>query len=68
MHSFMPNAMLPVDSRKIIEDALKGMDKYRVQYSEEVVKGDLDPESESIAREVIGTSRRHAEQLRQMLH
>lgn len=67
MHSFMHKVMLPDDSRKIIEDALEGMDKYGVEYSEELVKGDLDPESETIAREVIDTSRKHVEQLRHLL-
>ena len=68
MHSFMHNIMLPDDTRKIIDDALKGMNKYGVQYSEELVKGDLDPESKLIAEEVIDTSRRHVEQLRQLIH
>lgn len=68
MHSFMHNIMLPDDTRKIIDDALKGMNKYGVQYSEELVKGDLDPESKQIAEEVIDTSRRHVEQLRQLIH
>ena len=60
--------MLPDDTRKIMEDALEGMNKYGVQYSEELVKGDLDPESKQIAEEVIDTSRRHVEQLRQLIH
>ena len=51
-----------------MEDALEGMNKYGVQYSEELVKGDLDPESKQIAEEVIDTSRRHVEQLRQLIH
>ena len=68
MHSFMHKVMVPDDTRKIMEDAIEGMDKYGVQYSEELVKGDLDPESKQIAEEVINTSRRHVEQLRQLLH
>lgn len=68
MHSFMQKLMLPQDSRNILEDAIKGMDQYGVQYSEELVKGDLDPESKQIAEDVIDTSRRQVEQLRQLLH
>ncbi|MBO1512460.1 DUF2383 domain-containing protein [Metabacillus sp. BG109] len=68
MHSFMHKIMLPIDSKKIIEDALKGMDNYGVQYSEEFVKGDLDQTSKQIVEEVIDTSRRHVEYLRHLLH
>jgi bacterioferritin len=68
MHSFMHKIMLSDDRRKIIEDALEGFAKYGVQYSEELIKGDLDPESKQIAEKVIDTSRRHAEQLKQLLH
>jgi bacterioferritin len=68
MHSFMHKITLPDDTEKIIEDALEGFDKYGVQYSEEVVKGDLDPESKQLIEDVIDTNRRHVEQLRQLLH
>lgn len=67
MHSFMHNAMLPNDSTEIIEDALKGLDQYGVQYSEELVRGDLDPKSRQIAEEVIDTSRKQIEKLRHYL-
>ncbi|MEH6949603.1 PA2169 family four-helix-bundle protein [Bacillus sp. JJ634] len=68
MHSFMHKVMLPDDTNKIIEDALEGLDNYGVQYSEELVKGDLDPESKKIAEKVIDTSRRQVEKLRHLLH
>ncbi|MCU9613118.1 PA2169 family four-helix-bundle protein [Caldibacillus lycopersici] len=69
MHSFMHKFMISDnDDRAIIEDALKGFDKYGVDYSEELVKGDLDPGSKQIVEEVINDSRRHAEQLRNLLH
>ncbi|MGM7722282.1 DUF2383 domain-containing protein [Metabacillus sp. Hm71] len=68
MHSFMHKVMLPDDTEGIIEDSLKGMDNYGVHYSEELVKGDLDPQSRQIAEEVIDTSRRHVQQLKQLLH
>jgi bacterioferritin len=68
MHSFMHKIMLSNDSKKIIEDALKGMDNYGVQYSEELVKGDLDQTSKQIVEEVIDTSRRHVEYLRHLIH
>ena len=67
LHSFMHNAMLPNDTSEMIEDALKGLDHYGVQYSEELVRGDLDPQSRQIAEAVIDTSRRQIEELRQYL-
>ncbi|MGE7925786.1 DUF2383 domain-containing protein [Viridibacillus arvi] len=68
MQSFMHKVMLPDDTKKIIEDAIKGLDKYGVQYSEEIVKGDLDATSKKIVDEVINANRRNAEKLRQLLH
>ncbi|WP_419887885.1 DUF2383 domain-containing protein [Neobacillus niacini] len=68
MHSFMHKAMLPEDTTEMIEDAVKGLDQYGVHYSEELVRGDLDPESRQLAEEVIDTSRRQVEQLKQILH
>jgi bacterioferritin len=68
IHSFMHKAMLPDDTKEIIEDALKGLDHYGVQYSEELVRGDLDSESRQLAEDVIDTSRRQIEQLKQLLH
>ena len=68
MRSFMHKVTLSDDPTEIIEDALEGFEKYGVEYSEEVVKGDLDPESKDIVEDVINTHRRHADQLRQLLH
>jgi bacterioferritin len=68
MHSYMHKIMLSGEPHKIIEDAIEGFDKYGVQYSEKLVRGDLDPESKAIAEVVINTSRKHAEQLKQLLH
>jgi bacterioferritin len=68
IHSFMHKAMLPDDTKEMIEDALKGLDHYGVQYSEELVRGDLDTESRQLTEDVIDTSRRQIEQLKQLLH
>ncbi|MDM5327158.1 DUF2383 domain-containing protein [Neobacillus sp. CF12] len=68
MHSFMHNAMLPDAQTEIIKDALKGLNQYGVEYSEELVRGDLDSESRQLAEDVIDTSRRQIEQLRHYLH
>jgi len=68
MQSFMHKLTIPDNDKKIIEDALEGFDKYGVHYSEELVKGDLEPGSKQIVDEIINDSRRHAEQLRYLLH
>ncbi|MBM7661140.1 bacterioferritin [Bacillus mesophilus] len=68
LNSFMHNVMLSENTQDIIEDAFKGMDTYGVHYSEEIAKGDLDEESRRIVEEVINNNRRHAEELRQLLH
>ncbi|MBY0121990.1 DUF2383 domain-containing protein [Bacillus sp. S/N-304-OC-R1] len=68
MHSFMHKMMLENERNKMIEDAIKGLENYGVQYSEELVRGDLDQESMEIAEDVIDTSRRQAEELKRLLH
>ncbi|MDQ1003071.1 bacterioferritin [Neobacillus niacini] len=68
IHSFMHKAMHPDDTKEMIEDALKSLDHYGVHYSEELVRGDLDSESRQLAEDVIDTSRRQIEQLKQLLH
>lgn len=66
--SFMHKFMVPNTERKIIEEAIEGLDKYGVHYSAEVVKGDLDPISKQIVDETINCNLKHAEQLRHLLH
>lgn len=66
-HSFMHKVMLPDDTKKIIEDALEGIDQYGIQYSEKLVRGDLDAESKRMVEEVINTNRRHVEKLKELL-
>jgi bacterioferritin len=67
MHSFMGKMMIPDSTEGIIENAIKGEDRYGVEYSEELVKGDLDPESKRIVEEVLDVNRRHVEQLNRLL-
>ena len=68
MISFMHKFMFPDNEMSIIQEAIEGLDKYGVHYSAELVKSDLDPSSKQISDETINDSRRHAEQLRQLLH
>lgn len=68
MQGYIHRVMLSGDPKELLEDALKGVDDYGVHYSEEIVKGDLDPESKQLVEEVIDTNRRHADFIRQLLH
>ncbi|MEH7238660.1 ferritin-like domain-containing protein [Bacillus sp. JJ1562] len=68
MNGFMHKVMLSDHPEEILKDALKGLEKYGVEYSEELVKGDLDPESKKVAEDVIDTSRRHAEEIKNLLN
>jgi len=67
MHSFMHKLMLSDETDPILEDAIHGFEKYGVQYSEELVRGDLDLKSRQLAEDVIDHNRKHAEILRQHL-
>jgi bacterioferritin len=67
IHSFMHKFMTPDNPTEMIEDALHGVDNYGIHYSEELVKGDLDPESRQLVEKVIDTNRSHADRLRQLL-
>lgn len=66
-HSFMHKVMLPNDSKKIIEDAIAGIQKYGLQYSEKLVRGDLDATSKKLVEEIFDTNRRHVDKLRLLL-
>jgi len=66
MHSYMHKLKISGDQQKILDDAIKGVNNYGVEYSEELVKGDLDQESRKIVEEVIDTNRRHVEQLKSL--
>lgn len=68
MHGFMHKVMLSDQPEGILKDALQGLEKYGVEYSEELVRGDLDPESKKISEDVIDTSRRHAEEIKKLLN
>lgn len=69
IHSYMHKLMVSTkDREKIIQDAIMGLDNYGVEYSEELVKGDLDPRSRQLAEKVIDTSRKQIEQLKKLLN
>nr|WP_249308612.1 ferritin-like domain-containing protein [Lederbergia citrea] len=51
--------MIPDTTVGIIESALKGEGYYGIEVSEEIVKGDLDPESRQLIEEILDKDREH---------
>jgi bacterioferritin len=55
------------DTQAIIKQAKASEDK-GIQMSEEIVKGDLDPNSRQLIQDILDTDRKHVERLNNMLH
>jgi len=57
----------PQDKRGIIELAKKGEDFYSLEISEEIVRGDLDPESRALIEEILDEDRLIVTRLERLL-
>ncbi|RDU36843.1 rubrerythrin family protein [Neobacillus piezotolerans] len=68
IQGFMSEMMMPKDTEGIVKLALKGEDVYGIQLSEEIVKGDLDPESRKMVESILDTDRRHVTALNNLVH
>lgn len=55
------------DTKEILRDVLKGEDYYGIRLSEEIVKGDLDPESKKIIETILDKDRKHVDTLNNLL-
>lgn len=55
------------DPNFILKDALKGEDK-GIEMSEKLVRGDLDPESLNIVKDILNEDRNHLDQLNRYVH
>lgn len=55
------------DPNFILQDALKGEEK-GIQISEKMVRGDLDPESLTLVKEILNEDRSHLDQLNHYVH
>ncbi|MFZ5986716.1 MAG: ferritin-like domain-containing protein [Bacillota bacterium] len=55
------------DTKFILKDAMASEDK-GIQMAEEVVKGDLDPESRKIIEEILDADRKHVKQLNKLIN
>ncbi|MBU8878142.1 ferritin-like domain-containing protein [Bacillus sp. FJAT-29790] len=67
IQGFINQFRIPDTSVGIIESALKGEDYYGIHVSEEIVKGDLDPESRQLIEEVLDKDRQHVDFLNRLL-
>lgn len=55
------------DPNFILKDALKGEEK-GIEMSEKLVRGDLDPESLNIVKDILNEDRNHLDQLNRYVH
>lgn len=57
---------LPKNTEGLVENAIKGEAYYGVEISEEIVKGDLDPESKALIEKVLDKDREHARIIKEL--
>lgn len=67
IQEFMSRFTMPTDTHEILQVALKGEDDYGIQMSEEIVKGDLDPESKQLIERILDADRKHVDYLNTIL-
>ncbi|WP_345240304.1 ferritin-like domain-containing protein [Pontibacillus salipaludis] len=68
VQGFIGKFMMPDETDKIIDSAARAESYYAVELSEEIVKGDLDPETKELIEQVIDEDRAHVESLHRLLH
>ena len=67
MHSFMHKITAPEKAAEIIHDAMEGIKKYGILYSEKLVRGDIDGDTKKFVEEVIDTYRNQLDILEKLL-
>lgn len=67
IQGFIGQFRIPETTSGIVESALKGEDYFGIQISEEIVKGDLDPESHQLIKDILDKDREHVEYLNRLL-
>ncbi|MBS4172981.1 ferritin-like domain-containing protein [Bacillus sp. FJAT-49736] len=67
VESFLSQFMIPKTAVGIIESALKGESYYGIRISEDIVRGDLDHESQLLIAEILDKDREHVHYLQQLL-
>lgn len=59
---------VPDTTEGIVNSALKGEDYYGIKISEEIVQGDLDPESHKLIHNILNKDMEHVNVLKQLTH
>ncbi|MFE8702727.1 ferritin-like domain-containing protein [Cytobacillus sp. FJAT-54145] len=67
IQEFMSRWTTPTATDDILRTALKGEDFYGIQMSHEIVKGDLDPQSQQLVDEILHHDQKHVDRLRNLL-
>ncbi|MBO9129485.1 ferritin-like domain-containing protein [Bacillus sp. 165] len=67
IQSFFSQFTIPDTTEGIIKSALKGEDYYGIEVSEEIVRGDLDMESQKIIEGILDEDRKHVELLNSLI-
>ncbi|UII54324.1 ferritin-like domain-containing protein [Cytobacillus spongiae] len=57
----------PTELDEQLKTILKGEDVYGIQLSEEIVKGDLDPQSMQLIERILDQDRQHVDTLKKLL-
>lgn len=68
VQGFISQFTVPDTTEGIVSSALKGEGYYGVQISEEIVHGDLDPESHMLIHDILDTDREHVNVLKKLTH
>ncbi|EDL66338.1 ferritin-like domain-containing protein [Bacillus sp. SG-1] len=68
VQGYIGEFMIPDDKEGILQSALKGESYYGIEISEEMVKGDLDPESRQIIEKILDEDREHVKLLESIIH
>ncbi len=68
VQGFFSQFMIPETPVGMIESALKGESYYGIRVSEDIVRGDLDLESQQLIESILDKDREHVRYLQQLLH
>lgn len=66
IQNFIGRFTTPDTTDEILDSALKGEDVYGLHMSEEIVKGDLDPESKQLIERILNEDRNHLQTLNEI--
>lgn len=68
IQNYMSRFSIPNTTEDMIKMAKEGEDLYGIHMSEEIVKGDLDPESKALIESILDKDRQHVEHLDSLIH